>query len=198
MTPHPVRVPCAASEPLAVLRPGGLGLTEKALAAGAIAPPARVLDAGCGTGAVVLRLRELGYRSVGVDRAARGPHCIAGRIEHLPVTASACDCVLCECVLSIVADPLACLRELHRVLVPSGIAVISDVYDKSDPDALAGLIERCGFSVFLWQEHTRSLKEFAAAAVLQGRTDAFCLPGSIRPQHAGYCLILSRKDNAHG
>jgi len=180
------------------MRPGGLVLTEEALAHCGLAPPARVLDAGCGTGAAVSRLRELGYRAIGVDRAVRGPHCMAGRIERLPVKTSACDCVLCECVLSIVADPEACLRELHRVLVPSGSVVISDVYDKSDPDALAGLLGRCGFSVFLWQDHTRSLLELAAAAVLQGRKDTFSLPARIRPQQAGYCLILSRKDGPHG
>ncbi|HTZ44790.1 MAG TPA: class I SAM-dependent methyltransferase [Jatrophihabitans sp.] len=31
------------------------------------APPARILDAGCGTGRVALRLAELGYRCAGVD-----------------------------------------------------------------------------------------------------------------------------------
>ncbi len=190
---------CGVSEkPLEIMRPGGLVLTEEALAACGLAPPARVLDAGCGTGAVVSRLRELGYRAAGVDLAARGPHCMAGRIEHLPAKTSAFDCVLCECVLSIAADPHACLREMHRVLIPSGIAVISDVYDRSDPDALAGLLGSCGFSVTLWQDHTRSLQEFAAAALLQGRSALPGLPQFISPRKAGYCLILARKDSPHG
>jgi SAM-dependent methyltransferase len=40
---------------------------EAAFAASLVAPPARVLDAGCGTGRVAVRLHELGYDVVGVD-----------------------------------------------------------------------------------------------------------------------------------
>lgn len=40
---------------------------EAAFVAGLVAPPARVLDAGCGTGRIAIRLAEVGYRVVGVD-----------------------------------------------------------------------------------------------------------------------------------
>lgn len=40
---------------------------EASFCAGLIRPPALVLDAGCGTGRVAIRLAELGYRVVGVD-----------------------------------------------------------------------------------------------------------------------------------
>lgn len=40
---------------------------EAALVARLVEPPARVLDAGCGTGRVAIRLAELGYAVVGVD-----------------------------------------------------------------------------------------------------------------------------------
>lgn len=40
---------------------------EAAFVADLVAPPARVLDAGCGTGRVAVRLAELGYDVVGVD-----------------------------------------------------------------------------------------------------------------------------------
>lgn len=40
---------------------------EAAFVAELLAPPARVLDAGCGTGRVAVRLAELGYDVVGVD-----------------------------------------------------------------------------------------------------------------------------------
>lgn len=40
---------------------------EATFVAGLLPPPARVLDAGCGTGRVAVRLAELGYDVVGVD-----------------------------------------------------------------------------------------------------------------------------------
>jgi SAM-dependent methyltransferase len=40
---------------------------EASFVAGSVDPPARVLDAGCGTGRVAIRLAELGYAVVGVD-----------------------------------------------------------------------------------------------------------------------------------
>jgi SAM-dependent methyltransferase len=40
---------------------------EASFVAGLVAPPARVLDAGCGTGRVAIRLAELGYAVVGID-----------------------------------------------------------------------------------------------------------------------------------
>jgi SAM-dependent methyltransferase len=40
---------------------------EATFVAGLVDPPARVLDAGCGTGRVAIRLAELGYAVVGVD-----------------------------------------------------------------------------------------------------------------------------------
>ncbi len=40
---------------------------EAVFVTGLVDPPARVLDAGCGTGRVAIRLAELGYDVVGVD-----------------------------------------------------------------------------------------------------------------------------------
>jgi SAM-dependent methyltransferase len=40
---------------------------EATFVTGMVDPPARVLDAGCGTGRVAIRLAELGYAVVGVD-----------------------------------------------------------------------------------------------------------------------------------
>jgi SAM-dependent methyltransferase len=40
---------------------------EAALVASLLSPPARVLDAGCGTGRVAIQLTALGYHCVGVD-----------------------------------------------------------------------------------------------------------------------------------
>jgi SAM-dependent methyltransferase len=40
---------------------------EASFVAALVPPPARILDAGCGTGRVAIRLAELGYDCVGID-----------------------------------------------------------------------------------------------------------------------------------
>jgi len=40
---------------------------EALFCAGLVAPPAAVLDAGCGTGRLAVKLAELGYRCTGID-----------------------------------------------------------------------------------------------------------------------------------
>jgi len=40
---------------------------EASFCASLVPPPARILDAGCGTGRVAIRLHDLGYRCLGVD-----------------------------------------------------------------------------------------------------------------------------------
>jgi ubiquinone/menaquinone biosynthesis C-methylase UbiE len=191
----PCACPLEQPSTVDVLRPGGLALTDRALALCDLPRAARVLDVGCGTGAAVAHLRKLyGYRAVGIDLAATAGHCIRALAESLPVKDAACDCVLCECVLSLVPDQEACLRELHRVLRPGGCAILSDIYDRSQPDHETELLRRCGFAVAVWQDHTRSLREFAAAAALQGRLGDIGLPSGFRPQQAGYYLAIARKE----
>lgn len=178
-----------------VLRPGGLELTDKALSWCALSRAARVLDVGCGTNAAVAHLRQrYGYRAIGIDRRGAGGHCIRALAESLPVKDTSCDCVLCECVLSLMPDPEQSLREMHRVLAPAGSLILSDIYDRSQAGQVPELLSRCGFSVFFWQDHTRSLREFAAAAALQGRPVDACLPAGLSPRQAGYYLAIARKD----
>lgn len=182
-----------------VMRPGGLALTDRALALCALPAFARVLDIGCGAGAAVAHLRRrYGYRAVGIDRAAAALPCALALAESLPVKDASCDCVLCECVLSLVPDPERSLREMHRVLAPAGIAILSDIYDRAQPGQVPKLLRHCGFAVVFWQDHTRSLLEFAAAAALQGRSGDACLPSGFCPRQAGYYLVIARKGQKDG
>jgi SAM-dependent methyltransferase len=67
---------------------------EARFSSGLVAPGARVLDAGCGTGRVAIRLAELGYDVAGVDvdesmlavarRAAPDLHWTVGDLADLP------------------------------------------------------------------------------------------------------------------
>jgi ubiquinone/menaquinone biosynthesis C-methylase UbiE len=50
-----------------------------------------------------------------------------GEIEHLPVVDGTVDVVLSNCVINLVPDKRRSFAEIHRVLVPGGRFVISDI-----------------------------------------------------------------------
>lgn len=101
------------------------------------APPARLLDVGCGRGRSLRYAEPLGIaervRWFGVDLDPRLPerlhHAEAWRAvladvsRGLPFSDTAFDIVLCEQVLEHLDDPGAALREIARVLRPGGLLV---------------------------------------------------------------------------
>lgn len=132
-----------------VLRPGGLDLTDRAVALAALPAGAVVLDVGCGCGVTVQHLRDrYGLAALGIDpsllllAAARtrspGLPLLGGRSERLPIAAGSVDAVVLECVLSLVDDLDAALSEVARVLRPGGLLVVTDLYARN-PDAVEQL-----------------------------------------------------------
>lgn len=95
----------------------------------------RILDAGCGTGAILERLGNPD-RNVGIDLA---PEAISfcrqrglrnaqqGDIAALPFAENSFDAVICSSVIyhEWVEDVDAVLRELHRVLRPGGLLFLN-------------------------------------------------------------------------
>ncbi|MCH5145276.1 class I SAM-dependent methyltransferase [Desulfovibrio sp. UIB00] len=123
-------------------RPGGVELTRRALAwcasAGLLAPGGLVFDLGSGAGATLRLLTQMGYRAVGLDKHAEAGlpvdaapsadvHIVRADLERPPLTADSCDCIVCECVLSLLHNPLAALRAACRALRPGGVMVVSDL-----------------------------------------------------------------------
>lgn len=166
------------------LRPGGLQLTERALAACTFPPGARVLDLGCGPGATLARLAAAGLTAAGLDadfafaaKAGLAAPTLQGRGQALPLRDACLDGLFCECVLSASGDAPACLAEIARVLRPGGLAVLSDLYLRSGagtaPSAggcVAGAVSRetmdarlaaAGLRPLLFEDHTRLLTELA-------------------------------------
>jgi SAM-dependent methyltransferase len=92
----------------------------------------RILDAGCGVGAFVRRLREFSPDVHGFDvereSVLRGVEELPGLglavAEYLPYKDGTFDVILMHEVLEHVDDDLASLREMRRVLKPDGRLVI--------------------------------------------------------------------------
>jgi ubiquinone/menaquinone biosynthesis C-methylase UbiE len=103
----------------------------------AIAPDARVLDAGCGVGYGAALLAHDGRQVVGVDaspeavdaaeqRNADGRlHFLVADAAQLPFDDASFEAVTCFEVIEHVPDPDVLLSELARVLVPGGLLCLS-------------------------------------------------------------------------
>jgi arsenite methyltransferase len=167
-------------------RPGGLALTERALEIYPLPPEARVLDAGCGNGVTLRRLREGAYKVFGIDASLsilRGCNpertpVIQGTGENLPVASGVIDAVLAECVLSVVGNLKQVLKEINRVLIMGGCFIFSDVYarDETGVSALrqfeltgclkgmmprseiASVMSLSGFKFQVWEDHSETLR----------------------------------------
>jgi SAM-dependent methyltransferase len=96
-------------------------------------PDPRLLDAGCGSGATLDLLAELG-RVSGVDASERAVDAARGRghddvyvasVEELPFPDDAFDLVTCLDVIEHTPDDVRRLRELRRVTKPDGHLVLT-------------------------------------------------------------------------
>ncbi|MFP4309099.1 MAG: DVU_1556 family methyltransferase [Desulfococcaceae bacterium] len=187
-------------------RPGGVRLTDRAVAQIGLRPGAPVGDIGCGRGATVRHLRERhGLAAVGIDPSpgmvAEGKDLplVRGRAETLPWRDGSLAAVFCECVLSLTADPERALAECRRVLAPGGYLALSDLYrrdggnangngpartcveDAVTREAGEARLGKAGFQMTLWEDHSRLLAELAGRMVfshgsLEGFWTAVGLP----------------------
>ena len=116
-----------------VLRVWAAGALKRHVARGA-----RVLDAGCGTGANLAMLRRRGYDARGVDvsqaaldLAAQRPECRGclsqASAAELPFPAESFDAVISADVLYLLSEPeeQAALTECRRVLKPGGVLIVN-------------------------------------------------------------------------
>ena len=107
---------------------------EASFCAALLKPPARILDAGCGTGrfasmleagggAVIALDHDPGMLAVVSSRLA-GP-CLLGDVAHLPLRSRSVDVTVAVTVLEFVPDPAAALAEPARVTRPGGRVVVA-------------------------------------------------------------------------
>jgi SAM-dependent methyltransferase len=173
------------------------------------------------------------YHAVGLDHSEMllgeaVPRLVRGRLvrglaETLPFKKGFFDALFCECVLSVLRDRAAALHEFVRVLKEGGFLIVSDVFcqaglGRGQPETksqglppkgllakedLLGFLRRLGFSLLIWEEHQRLLKEFVARMILAGERlpDPWgCRQGqeetkANRPQFS-YFLLVAQKSGA--
>ncbi|TAN31717.1 class I SAM-dependent methyltransferase [bacterium] len=176
------------------LHPGGLELTRRLGRLLGLGPGRALLDVACGYGSSALWLAgELDCEVTGVDYAqpsiatarreaaasavpARARF-LSADAEHLPLSDSSFDAVICECSFCTFPDKLAAAREIFRVLRPGGRFGLADLVRSGPlPAELVGLLgwvaciadarpvaeyrstlEACGFVVELVEHHDTAL-----------------------------------------
>lgn len=125
-----------------ILRPGGFLLTDIGIKNCGFLPGSNVLDIGCGYGATVDRLvSNYQLKAFGIDSSEtllkigqqKYPDLSLskGKGEDLPFSDNSMDGIFCECSLSLMKDMNQALREINRVLKPSGRLIIHDVYARN-------------------------------------------------------------------
>jgi SAM-dependent methyltransferase len=168
------------------LRPGGLELTARAIGLCGWPEGAVVADVGCGAGATLKLLREMGFKAQGFDlseamlREARmNSGCPTGKADaaRLPLATGSIGAVVCECLLSMLDEPDLTLAEFYRVLAPGGGLMLADIAECiSNPMEAAvsaavetgRLLERHGFVLRQSLEHPGALKALAAQLLWLG------------------------------
>ncbi|MGQ0844360.1 MAG: class I SAM-dependent methyltransferase [Sporichthyaceae bacterium] len=135
---------------------------EAGLCSTLVDPPARVLDAGCGTGRVAARLAELGYRCVGADvdpsmlavaREIENVVWIEADLTTLDLAAAGETepfdlAVAAGNVVPLVPDPAAAIARVAAHLAPGGLLVAGFGLARSHLPGDAAVVDLADFDAW--------------------------------------------------
>ena len=221
------------------LRPGGLALTDELLRCSGLEPGAVVLDIGCGPGhTLALMAQRFGLVPTGLDHSAamlakaanQAPTAmlLQGTAAAIPVRDGHFDGVICECALSLTGDINTSLREMHRVLKPGGLLLLTDIYRKQsrqqgDLSNLRGCIAQAlplpvitealdcaGFTLLLIRDRSDLLAQLAGQIIfthgslqqfwrlILGEEDACRIDCALAASPLGYVVLIAQRGTVHG
>lgn len=106
--------------------------------------------------------------------------------EYLPFIQGEMDCIFAECSLSLMVDVDLALAECHRVLKNNGLLVVTDIYAREEEavrqlrtlpvascltgamsrEELGQRVEKAGFTITLWEDHSDLLKELTFRLIM--------------------------------
>ena len=118
---------------------------DLAFAVSHLRPGMDVLDCGCGPGSITIDLAEIvapghvtgvdveprqleAARALARERGVRNVRFEPASVNELPYPEASFDVAVAHYVIEHVRDPVRALREMRRVLKPSGLAVVKDPY----------------------------------------------------------------------
>ena len=122
-----------------ITHPGGMEITKKAFDVCDLPKSAKILDIGCGYGDTAAFLNsEFGFSVKGIDKSAEaisiskknhpGLEFIECDGQWLDFESLSFDCVLMECALSLMPNPVESIHEAFCVLKDDGYLIIHDLY----------------------------------------------------------------------
>lgn len=222
------------------IRPGGMALTDHALSLCDLPNGSCLLDVGCGPGSAMAYLSDhYDYQMFGCDPSAqllqtahhRGVRSVVRAIgEQLPFASAKLDAIMTECSLSVMQNTDTALQEFARILRPDGYLILNDFYVRN-PAGMAAMrclpvdsclggalpqtdiirrIERHGFRVMVWEDHTDALLIFTAQLIWRhgsmqqfwcrasSHADPMQVQTAIAQAKPGYFLLIAQKGGRDG
>lgn len=222
------------------IRPGSMALTDHALSLCNLPAASCLLDVGCGPGSAMAYLSDhYEYRMFGCDPSAqllktayhRGVRSVVQAMgEQLPFADRQLDAILTECSLSVMQNADTALQEFARILRPNGYLILNDFYVRN-PAGMAAMrylpvdsclggalpqseiiwrMERHGFGVTIWEDHTDALRVFTAQLIWQhgslqqfwcrasSHADPMQVQTAIAQAKPGYFLLIAQKGGRDG